>query len=166
MIVRFTSRPFWQVLLFYAVSASLVYWLIFYFFVVRQADVANVSVPFEEAPTPTPLPTDTVSFDLSPIGSYGVRGRVILEAYEGKTTVRVNLIGVGRGGPEQPAGIFAGGCPAQGSPQYTLVPLVGGLSKTLIPVPLTSLLSQRPLALSVAKSWAQPTIPIACGQLP
>jgi|GEM_PF-6023613 len=166
MMSRYTSRPFWQILLFYAICASLVYWLIYYFFVVRQVGIAGTSEQPGIAATPTPTPSEIVEFDLSPIQDSGVNGRVVLEAYDGKTVVRVTLAEAERSGPAQPAGIFVGGCPVRGQAAYELVPSVAGFSTTTIPVTLASLLSQRPLAVNITKSWAQPEIQVACGPFP
>lgn len=168
MMSRYTNRPFWQILLFYAICASLVYWLIYYFFVVRQVGTAGTSEQPQAlaTPTPTPTPSEIVEFDLSPVQDSGVNGRVVLEAYDGKTVVRVTLAGAERSGPAQPAGIFAGGCPVRGSATYELVPSVAGFSTTTIPVTLASLLSKRPLSVNITKSWAQPEIQVACGQFP
>ncbi len=66
----------------------------------------------------------------------------------------------------EPAHIHAGSCANLGGPKYTLIPLAGGKSETMLDMTLDKLLLELPLAVNVHKSATEASVYVSCGDIP
>ncbi len=88
-----------------------------------------------------------------------------IEKEAGKLKVVLALTG-SPAGVSEPAHIHAGSCVNLGGPKYTLTPLVGGKSETMLDITLDQLLSELPLAVNVHKSATEASVYVSCGNIP
>lgn len=95
----------------------------------------------------------------------GESGKAVIVADGGKTRVTLELSGAPRGGVEEPAHLHAGVCGELKEVKYSLEPVKGGRSETVLAVAFRDLLTQWPLAVGVHRSADELQTFVACGEL-
>lgn len=107
---------------------------------------------------------DTVTVTLTPQNNSGESGTATLTAMGDQTKVVLNLTGA----PDnpQPAHIHQGTCATlDPKPQYPLTSVEGGMSETMVPASLDSLLTGN-FAINVHKSAEEASVYYSCGNIP
>lgn len=107
---------------------------------------------------------DEFIFKISEQNDSGMSGVAMLEAEDGKTKVKIRLVGA-PAGVAQPSHIHIGSCPNVGAVKYPLTALMNGRSETLLDVSIDALRAELPLGLNVHKSAAEAGVYVACGNL-
>lgn len=116
------------------------------------------------APQPTTEVPASVTVNVSSQNNSGESGTATLRAMEGKTHVKLALIGA-PSSVTQPAHIHTGSCAAIGGVKYPLTFPVDGTSETMLDISLQQLLSELPLAINVHKSPQEASVYVACGDI-
>lgn len=94
----------------------------------------------------------------------GESGKAVIVAEGGKTRLTLELTGVPESA-EQPAHLHAGVCGELKEVKYSLEPVKGGRSETILSVAFRDLLAQWPLAVGVHRSADELQTFVACGEL-
>ncbi len=108
-----------------------------------------------------PLPNKIIQLDEQ--SKSGVHGSATLEDKGGKT--RVLIMVSGSSTTPEPAHIHLGSCPSPADVKYPLNDIKGGVSDTLVPLDMKSLLSMEPLAINLHKYASDMKMYIACGNI-
>lgn len=144
-------------ILIYLVIAGVVYGLIYYFFFGKKYGPGAV---------PAPATSSVVTWKINLQAQNGSKldGTALLTEENGKTKVVLAF-----SGPEvtvqMPAHIHVGACPKPGAVKYPLTSVANGRSETVLPVTITELKSQLPLAINVHKSVVEVGVYVSCGDL-
>jgi len=96
--------------------------------------------------------------------SSGITGTVAFAEEGASTRVVVALEGASDDGV-QPIHIHEGACPNPGAVRYPLTSASGGLSETVLNVPLSELMGGLPLAVNAHKSADEASTYVACGDI-
>lgn len=168
--IEYRKRPLWHWAVICFVLGLIIYGLVYYFILSRN-DKYSSSQPLEKyqppsvsqvSPSPAAM-TGEDAFILRPVDSDQVGAADLVEE-NGQTKVIINLIGYTED-VEQPAHIHTGVCPGIGAVKYPLTSLINGKSVTVLPVTLTQLKNELPLAINVHKSEEEISIYTVCGPL-
>lgn len=164
------KRPFWQWLLLYIIIGGIVYAIIYYFVLAKKGGYnSNNAQPSVYNTSPTPAPSLAMAKEetvvLKPENNSQEGGTATIKEENGKVTVTLTLTGYPTDGTPQPAHIHAGACPGVGAVKYPLTDVVSGTSTTLLPVSLSQLKQELPLAINIHKSKADIAVYTSCGQL-
>ena len=158
------KRPLGQWILIYVVLAVIVYGAFYYFFLAKKGSNNYTSTPATtQAPSPTKA-LQTMNVVLDSVNNSSESGTATLTEEDGKTTVKLTLTGFVKD-VQQPAHIHVGSCPGVGAVKYPLTGVLNGQSSTVLPVTLSQLKKDLPLAINVHKSKEQLSVYTACGPL-
>lgn len=127
-----------------------------YFLLMKQ------SAPAEVAQEPTSAISKSVA--LVEQNDSGESGTAMLAEQDGQLVVTLELAGAPAGVP-QPAHIHSGSCAEIGGVVYSLEFPVDGKSVTTLPISLSELAAQQPLAINVHKSSPLASVYVSCGDL-
>jgi len=164
------KNPFWVWIIIYLVVAAVLYGAFYYLFLAKKGGYNSTSsTPTYITPKSTPTPTiaamqNEMTVKLAAENNSGESGTAALKEDSGKTTVTLDLTGYVKDA-SQPAHIHIGVCPGVGAVKYPLTNVVNGKSVTVLPVTLSMLKAELPLAINVHKSKVEITVYTSCGQL-
>lgn len=168
----YNKRPMWQWVVLYLLIAVVLYGAFYYFFLAKKgAYNSNTSQtpvytsPTQSAASPTSQAmSNEMTVTLDAVNNSKESGTATLTEDSGKTTVTVDLTGFTQD-VSQPAHIHIGNCPGVGAVKYPLTNIVNGKSVTVLPVTISDLKSQLPLAINVHVSAKDIGTYTACGEL-
>lgn len=107
-----------------------------------------------------------IAVELSALAGSGQSGVATLEEVDGQVKVTIQLTAASPpAAAPQPAHVHKGSCAALGEPIYTLSPVVGGASETILTVSRRAIEVGLPLAINIHESSAAIDVYVACGEI-
>jgi len=164
------KKPFWVWIIIYLVVAAVLYGAFYYLFLAKKGGYNSTSsTPTYITPKSTSAPTiaameNEMTIKLLEQNKSAESGTATLKEENGKTTVTLDLTGYVKDA-SQPAHIHVGVCPGVSAVKYPLTNVVNGKSVTVLPVTLSMLKAELPLAINVHKSKTEITVYTSCGDL-